>query len=83
MRSYDTGTLRIEAKNAIGESEKITTLSVTPRVDFRSQLRHSLKCNFLLFLLKSVNSLNKMCYFLFEIIILYQGYSNFWFRGPD
>ena len=43
-RKYDTGTVRVVAKNSVGEVENTTTLTVNPLEDLRSGLRHTSKC---------------------------------------
>ena len=35
VREYDTGTIRVVAKNPLGEAECNTTLTVLPREDWR------------------------------------------------
>jgi len=40
VRRYDGGTVRVSGKNALGEVDCATTLTVTPLEDLRSSLRH-------------------------------------------
>ncbi len=44
VRDYDQGTIRVVAKNPIGEAECSTTLTVLPREDWRSRLKQAPKC---------------------------------------
>lgn len=44
VREYDTGTIRVAAKNPLGEAECSTTLVVIPREDWRSRLKQAPKC---------------------------------------
>ena len=42
-RRYDSGSVRVIAKNSHGEAESTTTLTVTPLEDLRAGLRHTPK----------------------------------------
>ena len=42
-RRYDSGTVRVLAKNTHGEVDCSTTLTVTPLEDLRAGLRHTSK----------------------------------------
>jgi len=44
VRDYDSGTIRVVAKNPLGEAECTTTLVVIPREDWRSRLKQAPKC---------------------------------------
>ena len=44
VREYDTGNIRVTAKNPLGEAECSTTLVVIPREDWRSRLKQAPKC---------------------------------------
>ena len=41
VREYDNGTVRVVAKNPLGEAECSTTMSVIPREDWRSRLKQA------------------------------------------
>ena len=41
VREYDNGTVRVVAKNPLGEAECSTTLVVIPREDWRSRLKQA------------------------------------------
>lgn len=43
VREYDSGQIRVVAKNTEGEAEASTVLSVLPKEDWRSQLRQAPK----------------------------------------
>ena len=43
VREYDQGTIRVVAKNPLGEAECSTTLTVIPREDWRSRLKQTPK----------------------------------------
>jgi len=43
-RDYDSGTIRVVAKNAVGEAECSGSLTVTSRDDWRSRLKQTPKC---------------------------------------
>jgi len=43
-RKYDGGKVQVVGKNALGEVECTTSLSVTPAEDLRSGLRHTATC---------------------------------------
>ena len=44
VRDYDNGTIRVVAKNPLGEAECSTTLTVISREDWRSRLKQAPKC---------------------------------------
>lgn len=44
VREYDNGTIRVVAKNPLGEAECSTTLVVIPHEDWRSRLKQAPKC---------------------------------------
>ena len=44
VREYDSGTIRVVAKNPLGEAECSTTLVVIPHEDWRSRLKQAPKC---------------------------------------
>lgn len=44
-RDYDSGSVRVVAKNTLGEAESSATLTVAPRDDWRSRLKQAPKCN--------------------------------------
>ncbi len=41
VREYDNGTVRVVAKNPLGEAECATTMSVIPREDWRARLKQA------------------------------------------
>lgn len=43
VREYDSGQIRVVAKNSEGEAEASTVLNVLPKEDWRSQLRQAPK----------------------------------------
>lgn len=45
-RDYDSGTIRVVAKNVVGEAESSATLIVAPRDDWRSRLKQAPKCKY-------------------------------------
>lgn len=45
-RDYDSGTIRVVAKNVVGEAESSATLTVAPRDDWRSRLKQAPKCKY-------------------------------------
>jgi len=46
VRDYDSGHLRIVAKNPVGAVECTSSLSVMPRDDWRSRLKQAPRCEF-------------------------------------
>jgi hypothetical protein len=44
VRDYDGGNIRVVAKNPVGEAECSTTLTVSPRDDWRSRLKQAPRC---------------------------------------
>ena len=44
VRDYDSGNLRIVAKNPVGAVECTSSLSVMPRDDWRSRLKQAPRC---------------------------------------
>lgn len=44
VREYDGGTVRVMAKNPLGEAECSTTLVVLPREDWRARLKRAPQC---------------------------------------
>ena len=48
-REYDNGTIRVVAKNPLGEAECSSSLTVIPAEDWRSRLKKAPRCTFLMF----------------------------------
>jgi len=48
VRDYDSGNLRIVAKNPLGAVECTSSLSVMPRDDWRSRLKQAPRCELFL-----------------------------------
>ena len=46
VREYDNGTIRVVAKNPLGEAECSTTLVVIPHEDWRSRLKQAPRCEY-------------------------------------
>ncbi len=53
VREYDNGSVRVVAKNPLGEVECSTTLSVIPQEDWRSRLKQAPRCMYRLVVLNS------------------------------
>ena len=44
VREYDSGSIRVVAKNRLGEAECSTTLVVVPHEDWRARLKQAPRC---------------------------------------
>ena len=67
VRDYDSGHLRIVAKNPMGGVECTSSLSVMPRDDWRSRLKQAPRCQFSsLSLSLFLPPLSQQCFFVDE-----------------